>query len=520
MEQPARRAARGGLEARGVSKQFLNVFALQGVSIAIRPGQVVGLAGHNGAGKSTLLRVLSGVIQPDAGSIAIDGASVELRSPAAALTHGIATVHQELSLLPNLTVTQNVFLAREQTRFGLLSRRSMRAEAEALVQRFGLDLDVERSVDSYPVATRQLLELAIATHRNVKYLLLDEPTTSLEGAQVERLLATIRALAREQGVGILFINHKLDELDSVADHMVALVDGQVRINRPATEVARADVVRAIAGEEALAYSHEADAQRRLAHVAAPMAPADALDESQVTLQARHLATATLRDVNLKARGGRVLGLYGLVGSGRTEFLRALIGVERITAGELSLFGKPYRPHSPAQARRHGIVYLTEERKHDGIIAPLDSVVNVTLPVLSQFQQAGLLNRAAMQRRAYAYLDSLKVRGDRSQPVQRLSGGNQQKVLLARALAQEPRVLLLDEPTKGVDIGVKIDIHQMIRSLAREAGLTVILVSSEEEEILDVADDVAVFVQGACDGHVERAADLSATRLRRIAWPHA
>jgi len=222
-------------------------------------------------------------------------------------------------------------------------------------------------------------------------------------------------------------------------------------------------------------------------------------------------------VNLDAQSGRVLGLYGLVGSGRTEFLRALIGLEDIHSGTIELFGRPYRPRNPAAARDAGMVYLTEERKRDGIIAPLDSIVNVSLPVLRRFSRSGFLHIAEMNRRTNQYLDRLKVRGDRSSPVMRLSGGNQQKVLFARALAQEPKVLLLDEPTKGVDIGVKVDIHRMIRDLAHEQGLTIILVSSEEEEMLEVADDVLVFVGGRCDGRVELAQNLTETQLRHEAW---
>ena len=500
-----------GLQAAGVSKRFSGVAALTQVSIAVPPGQIVGLAGHNGAGKSTLLRVLSGVYRPDEGSVLLDGAPVELHSPRNALALGIATVHQELSLLADLTATQNTFLAKERTQLGLLQRSYMRAEAQQMVERFGLDIDVDRPVGELPVATRQLLELAIATHRNARFLLLDEPTTSLEGEQIETLLETVRGLARQRGVGVLLINHKLDELYAVADHIVALVDGYVRINGPASSVARDDVVRAIAGDEAVSHIRASS----LAH-GGPAAGSSA-DRDTVSLDVKRLKTKVLEDVNLAARSGRILGIYGLVGSGRTEFLRALVGLDPIHAGEIELLGRPYHPRSPAAARKAGIVYLTEERKRDGIIAPLDSIVNVSLPVLHRFRRMGFLRLGERNRRTSEYLDLLKVRGDRTQPVIRLSGGNQQKVLLARALMQEPRVLLLDEPTKGVDIGVKVDIHRMIRELAHEQGLTILLVSSEEEEILEVADDVVVFVGGKCDARVEPAQHLNATQLRREAW---
>lgn len=502
-----------GLEATGISKYFSGVPALAGVSIAVRPGHVVGLAGHNGAGKSTLLKVLSGVYRPDEGSIRLDGEAVDLPSPRAALARGIATVHQELSLLPNLSVTQNVFLAQERTRIGILQRENMRREAQAMVDRFGLDIDVTLPVGAYSVATRQLLELAIATHRNARFLLLDEPTTSLEAEQVDQLLATVRNLAKEHGVGIMLIDHKLDEVYAVADHLVALVDGRVRIDGPAATVSRAEMVRAIAGDEAIS-------QARTEPGATPARtdrPQAAPPGQEQALAVHHLKTKTLEDVSLTAYRGRVLGIYGLVGAGRTEFLRTLIGLDPVLAGTIELLGRPYRPRNPAGAQKAGIVYLTEERKRDGIVPPLDSVMNVSLPVLHRFQRLGFLNRSQMRRSANEYLDILRVRGDRTQPVTRLSGGNQQKILFARALSQQPRVLLLDEPTKGVDIGVKGDIHRMIRELATDKQMTVILVSSEEEEILEVADDVVVFVGGKCDGQVQPASDMNATQLRRAAW---
>jgi ribose transport system ATP-binding protein len=501
-----------GLEAKGISKYFSGVPALTGVSIAVRPGQIVGLAGHNGAGKSTLLKVLSGVHRPDEGSILLNGETIELSSPRAALARGIATVHQELSLLPNLSVTQNVFLAQERTRAGILQRESMRREAQAMVDRFGLDIDVTLPVGSYSVATRQLLELAIATHRNAQFLLLDEPTTSLEADQVDQLLATVRNLAKEHGVGIMLINHKLDEVYAVADHLVALVDGRVRIDGPAATVSRAEMVRAIAGDEALTQVSTASAP--LPTKTGPTPPALSQEPALIV---RQLKTKTLEEVTLTAHRGRVLGIYGLVGAGRTEFLRTLIGLDPVLGGEIKLLGRAYRPRNPAQAQMAGIVYLTEERKRDGIVPPLDSVMNVSLPVLHRFQRLGFLNRRNMWRSANEYLDILRVRGDRSQPITRLSGGNQQKILFARALAQDPKILLLDEPTKGVDIGVKGDIHRMIRNLAAEKQMTVLLVSSEEEEILEVADDVVVFVGGKCDGQSRPAQELNATQLRRAAW---
>jgi ABC-type sugar transport system ATPase subunit len=527
-EAAATSSGAGGLEAVDIVKRYSGVPALAGVSVTLRPGEVVGLVGHNGAGKSTLLKALAGAVRPDEGHLVIDGGAVVLGSPADALAAGISTVYQELSLLPNLSVTQNVFLGRELRGRTGLARQRMRVAARELVERFGLAMDVDRPLGNYPVATRQLLEIAVATHREARFLLLDEPTTSLEGEQIERLLELVRSLAGNSRLGVLLVDHKLDELYAVADRVVALVDGRVRIDAAAEAVSRTDVVRAIAGDEAAEHlKDDADVTGRDSgspdHVSARI-PAVVRSAPQAAgepmLRVTDLRTPVLQGVSLEARAGEILGIYGLVASGRTEFLRALVGLDSIHGGEIRLDGRPYRPQNPRAAEQAGVVYLTEERKVDGIVPQLDSVSNVALPVLRRYTRFGVLDRRAMARESLALLDQLKLRGNRLAPVVSLSGGNQQKVLLARALAQRPRVLLLDEPTKGVDIGVKTEIHRMMRSLAVNEGLTVVVVSSEEDEILDVADDVVVFRAGTCDGTHEPAASLTLAGLRHAAWSAA
>lgn len=513
-----------GLRANSIIKLYAGVPALAGVDITVRPGEIVGLVGHNGAGKSTLLKTLSGAIRPDSGTISIDGQELVLTGPSVAIAAGISTVYQELSLLPNLTVTQNVFLGRELHTQGQLARESMRQAAQKLTERFGVEVDVDRRLGDYPVATRQLLEIAIATERGSRFLLLDEPTTSLEGEQVSRLLEVVRNLAQETGVGVLLVNHKLDELYAVADSVVALVDGTVRISGSAKEIDRADIIRAIAGDEAAAHIISEGQVDLTAPMDAP--PTDAMENGssgpgetskQPTLLVQNLKTPSLRDVTVQAFPGRVLGLYGLIGSGRTEFMRALVGLDTLIAGQIELHGQLYTPKNPHDASQKGLVYLTEERKIDGIIPGLDSSLNVVLPILRSFSKFGALDKRAMAATATHYMNMLQVRGNREAPVVSLSGGNQQKVLLARALAQKPKYLLLDEPTKGVDIGVKTEIHRLLRRLAHEEGLTVIVVSSEEEEILDVSDDVATFSAGTCDGSTSLVSELTLASLRRAAW---
>jgi ribose transport system ATP-binding protein len=505
------------LRAEAVGKRYSGVPALRGVSVAVPAGRVVGLVGHNGAGKSTLLRILAGETRPDAGTVQLDGGPVVFGSPADALRAGVATVYQELSLLPNLSVAQNVFLGRERRRAGLLRRADMRDEARRVAAGFALDIDVDRPLGDYSIATRQLLEIAVAAQRGARFLLLDEPTTSLEGGQVDRLLDRLRDLAG-RGLGILLVDHKLDELYAVADHVVALVDGEVRVDGPIHEVGRDEVVRAITGDDRPEPAPDAPAASPVGPAAWPGgSPGGAPGAADRSLVVRHLRTPTLHDVSLEVQPGRVLGLYGLVGSGRTEFMRALVGVEPVRGGEVDLHGRPYVPRSPAAARRRGLVYLTEERKRDGIVPLLDAPLNTALPVLLRYRRAGLLDRSRLGADAATVLDRLQVRGERGGPVVRLSGGNQQKVLLARVLAQHPTVLLLDEPTRGVDIGVKAQIHAMVRDLAHRDGLTVVVASSEEEEILDLADDVAVFVRGRTVAPVREAGGLGLADLRALAW---
>ncbi|MDR3069656.1 MAG: sugar ABC transporter ATP-binding protein [Propionibacteriaceae bacterium] len=504
-----------GLEVRDIVKRFSGVPALKGVSVGIQPGKILGLVGHNGAGKSTLLKVISGAYKPDSGVIGISGKEVVFSQPSDAIQAGIATVYQELSLVPNLTVTQNVHLGHELTSKGLLRREEMREDAARAMRKFNLDVDVDRKVQAYPVAVRQLMEIAIAVHRQAQYLLLDEPTTALEGEQISQLLEAIRSLATDKGMGIIFISHKLDELYQISDQVVALVDGEVLIDGPVTSVPRNELIAAIAGSGTSAII-ETDSK---AGVDVSQGVGAAV-ESAPTIVASNLRTAYLHGVNLQAHAGRVLGLYGLIGSGRTEFLRALVGLDPIIGGQVLLNGKDYRPSAPAQSVRNGIAYVTEERKASGIVPQLDSRFNVALPILGRFTRAGVLDKKKMLDSAEGFLDQLRVIGNRKVPIESLSGGNQQKVVLARALGQQPDVLLLDEPTKGVDIGVKVEIHRIVRSLARESGLTVILVSSEEEEILAVADDVHIFQAGTCYGERRLAAGLSISDLRAAAWAAA
>ena len=503
--------AESRLEAVQVTKVFGDVTALDRVSLTVAPGEIHGLVGHNGAGKSTLLRVFAGVLRPERGHLRISGRDVSFDGPADAIGAGVSTVYQELSLLPRLTIVENTFLGAELTSAGVLKRRAMEQETRQLLERFELEIDPLTKLADLGIALRQLVEIAVAVHRNMRFLLLDEPTASLEIAQVQRLFEWLRNLAQREKVGILLIGHKLNEMLAVSDRITALIDGRVALSNSVNALTRADLIAAITGKVSLQEVSKAAEPGQQTTIAGHEKPA---------LVVRRLQTVHLPNVDLTARAGRVLGLYGLVGSGRSRFLRSLIGIEPLVDGSITLFGQPYRPRSPRHAAQRGVVLVTEDRKRDGFIPQLDANLNVALPVLKDFVKLEWLRRGLMRRDTSLALKNVKVRGNLDGPMVRLSGGNQQKVLFARAIRQKPRLLLLDEPTKGVDIGAKGEIHRIIRRLAKESEeVLVVVVSSEEEEILAVADDVVVFRAGNCDGTVHDPAALRLRDgfLRSLAW---
>ncbi|MCT1443287.1 sugar ABC transporter ATP-binding protein [Corynebacterium glucuronolyticum] len=498
--------AKVGLKAEGIEKYFSGVPALSGVSLTLRPGEIVGLIGHNGAGKSTLLKTLSGAHRHDRGRLFVDGKEVSFSSPADAIKCGVSTVYQELSLLPNLSITKNTWLGRELKDYRGLRSKSMSKKTKTIMDRFGLDVDVESKAGQYPVAMRQMIEIAIASTKNTRYLLLDEPTTALEGEQVERLLKYIRKLASDSGIGILLIDHKLDELYEVCDRIVALVDGKVILDGPVSVVTHDKVIQAIVGKGEVESTDSRTSTARKER-----------EFGDVACSFSGLKGDLIQNVSFKARAGEIVGLYGLVGSGRTEFLRSLIGVEKLTAGTIMFGGRNYVPRNPRHATVSGIAYLTEERKQDGIVPQMDSIRNAALPVLRKFSKMGFLNISAMEKASRSVLESLHIRGNANNPVSSLSGGNQQKVLLARAIMQDPKLLLLDEPTKGVDIGVKAELHRLLRKMAKEKNLCVIVASSEEEEILSVSDSVVVFKHGYANEGKIPVGSLNVPKLRELAW---
>jgi ribose transport system ATP-binding protein len=498
----------------GVSKWYGATKALANVSLEIPRGRVVALIGHNGAGKSTLLRTLSGAETPDEGAISIDGRPAAFDSPGAASAAGIACVYQELSLINELTVAENLFLGAERSTGPVLDRRAMNAAADALCREYGIPASATDLVQRLSVAQRQLLEVARAIHRDAKYLLLDEPTTALEQKQIDELLELIRRLSRERMIGVLFIDHKLDEVYAVADRIVGLGNGQVVLSGEADALRREDVVEAIVGAGVEAGRDDARHETASTH-----AKNGAKSPGDAAFEVRGLAGNGLSGITLKVAVGEILGIYGLVGSGRSRFMRRVYGVEPAAQGEMWLGGAPYRPWRPEDSIARGVAFLSEERKFDGFVPQMTAIENIVLPVLERYRSAGVLKWGALGRAANRVLSGIPIRGDVREAITSLSGGNQQKALFARAVLQSPKLLLLDEPTKGVDIGAKAEIYDIIRHLAGE-GRSVILVSSEEEELIEIADRIVVFRNGACDGEAIPEEELSVATLRRRAWAHA
>jgi ribose transport system ATP-binding protein len=494
------------LSAEGVSKRYGDTLALDGVTVALSPGEIHGLVGHNGAGKSTLLRLLAGAERPDAGSLILDGKPVSLSGPGDAISRGISCVYQELSLVEDATVYENIFLGREMMAGGHLAKRRMRRVAAEFCREFELSVSPDDRVRSLPVAQRQLVEVIAATHRDARFLLLDEPTTALAARQIEQFLETVRRLAHQRGLAILLVDHKLDEIFAVADRVTALANGRVVLTGTTNEVGREQVMDAIVGHSTAATG------------ATPRGRSTAaVPGTEPVLRVAHLHTDRLADVTLSVRAGEVIGIYGLVGSGRTRFLRTLYGTERIVSGSIQLEGRPFRPRSPAAAIRRGVAYVTEERKADGFVPRLTGLENVVLPVFGRYRRHGVLRRRQLSSTARRVAEEMNVHGRLDAPMSGLSGGNQQKLLIGRAVLQQPRLLLLDEPTKGVDIGAKAEIHALIRKIAAESGVAVIVVSSEEEELLELADSIAVFVEGRCDGTANPSGAVTAGELRSLAW---
>jgi ribose transport system ATP-binding protein len=488
------------LEARGLSRSFPGVRALHAVDLALHCGEVLAVIGENGAGKSTLMKCLAGVQQPDAGEVRLDGRPVRFDSVRSALAHGIALIHQELNLADNLDVAANLFLGREPRRLGLLDRARMAQDARALLARVGLRCAPDTLVRDLSIGSQQLVEIAKALSVEARVLIMDEPTSSLSVAEAEILFRVIGEL-RATGVSVIYISHRLGEVSRIADRVVVLRDGE-----NAGELARAQIehdamVRLMVGRDVARF------YARAAHaVGAPL------------LEVRDLIVPEhpRERVSFALRAGEIVGLAGLVGAGRSELLETLFCVRRRLGGEVLLAGRPLAARAPRAAIAAGLVLVPEDRKRQGLVLGLSVADNLGLAALrADRARLGFVDR----RRQRALVDEqmrrlrVKAAGPR-QPVQLLSGGNQQKVVLGKVLALRPRVLLLDEPTRGIDVGAKQEIHELIEALAAE-GVAILFASSEMTEIIGLADRVLVLHEGALRGELART-ELSEEAILQLA----
>jgi rhamnose transport system ATP-binding protein len=477
------------LELRGICKAFAGVQALRDVDLDLLPGEVHGLVGENGAGKSTLVKILAGVHQPDRGTLLLAGEERVLQGPAAARELGVAVMHQQPNLFPDLDVAENVFAGRlPRTWLGRVSWSRVHTEAEALFADLGVPLKVTTPVRGLPVADQQLIEIAKALSIEARVLVMDEPTAALSSREVERLFAIVRQL-RRHGVAVLFVDHRLEEVFDLCDRVSVLRDGRRVITAPVAALSPAETIRHMVG-------------RRIDS----LFPKEHAEIGEVALEVRRLARAgVFRDISFEVRRGEILGLAGLVGAGRTEVARALFGIDPPDGGEIRIGGRLIEIASPGDAIRHGLAYVPEDRHDQGLVLGFSIAANISLPLVARLSRLlGSIDHRRERALADGYAERLQVRATGvDQAVDGLSGGNQQKVVIARWLAVDPAILILDEPTRGIDIGAKAEVHRIVSGLAA-AGMAIVLISSELPEILGMADRVVVLHEGRVTATLSRA----------------
>ncbi len=487
---------------RGISKSFPGVLAVQDVSLDILPGEVHALVGENGAGKSTLMKVLAGVYRPDAGRVIYKDKEVEIPHPRAAQQLGISMIHQELNLMPHLTVAQNVFIGREArgvVKF-LVDEQVINEKTQQLMTVLHLPLAPRSRVSNLTVAKQQMVEIAKALSFNSEVLIMDEPTAALAQAEIEELLRIIRQL-REKGVGIVYITHRLDELKQISNRITVMRDGRCINTIPTPEASIDQVIRLMVGRTIFQASPEIPEQ--VSH--------------EVVLEVRNLRRGNvIKDVSFQLRRGEILGFAGLLGAGRTEVMRAVFGADPIDSGEIYVRGKRVHVRSPKDAVSHGIGYLPEDRKRYGLTLGMDVEDNLLLAALRKFLGVlGWMKRAATQGTAVRFIDKLAIKTTGlQQKVKNLSGGNQQKVVVGKWLVADTEILIFDEPTRGIDVGAKSEIYKLLNDLTRQ-GKSIIMISSELPEILRMSHRIVVMCEGRITGALD-AAEATQEKIMRYA----
>lgn len=489
------------LKLSNVSKQFPGVVALDDVSFDVRAGEVHAFMGENGAGKSTLMKVAAGIHKPDAGAIRLDGQAVTLASPSDATGLGIHTVFQELTVLRNLDVGRNVLVGQEPTRAGglLLDVATLYERAQAVLDRLDIGIDARAPVARLSTGEQQMVEIARTCAEEPKVLILDEPTSSLGRHEEELLFALIDRLRRD-GVAIVYITHRMSEVFRLSDRITVLRDGRHVVTAATGEFTRESLIRAMVGRDVQDQRH-----------------ADDTTGLPVALTVEGLSRkGAVAGVDLTLHAGEVLGVVGLMGAGRTELARLIAGADRPDGGAMTLFGSPFRPATVAQAVERGVCYVSEDRKQLGLVLSLSVADNIVLPSLRRLSRNGLLSLDALRTMARDWMKRLRVRAASADVrIDTLSGGNQQKVVLAKWLAVKPKVILLDEPTRGVDVGAKAEIYELIRGLAGE-GVAVLVISSELPEALSISDRIAVMAHGRV-ADIVAASDATEESLLELAF---
>ncbi|HYG77436.1 MAG TPA: sugar ABC transporter ATP-binding protein [Planctomycetota bacterium] len=488
------------LEVQTVTKRFPGVLALRGVSLTLGRGEVLAVVGENGAGKSTLMKILAGVQTPDTGRILIDGVPVSINSCRAAASFGIALIHQELNLADNLDVGANIFLGREPRKMGFVDKKEIYSRSKEVLARVGLDVSPDTIVETLSIGQQQMVEIAKALSANARVLIMDEPTSSLSSGETEALFRVVKDL-RSKGVSIVYISHRLGEVKELADRVTVLRDGQNAGELQRAEICHDAMVRLMVGRDLSQF------YARTQH--APGKP---------VLEVRNLVTPAWpkHALNFSIRAGEVVGLAGLVGAGRTELLRVLFGVDRALGGSILIDGKAVELKNPMDAIRSGVALVPEDRKQQGLVLEMAVRENLTLPGLQRNQRAaGFLNKSWEQQDAISLIEKLRIKTPTpEQAAQFLSGGNQQKIVVGKWLALHPKIFLLDEPTRGVDIGARQEIYKLMESLA-EKGMAILFASSDMEEVLGMSDRTLVMHEGSITGELQRS-ELSEEAVMRLA----
>lgn len=485
-----------------LSKSYGGVRALHKVSLEIRAGEVHGLCGENGAGKSTLIRCLSGVVIPDAGSLTIEQQPLPTGDISATEQAGIAVIHQESTSFPDLDLVENLFVGREANRFFLLDRKAMEARAREVMQRLGLQANLRTPLREFSIAQRRMVEMARALLQDCRLLIMDEPTASLSARETKTLLNLVRQL-RDDGISVLYVSHRLEEIADICDRVTVLRDGQVVATNEAGELTKDELIRQMVGREVEALTHRAE------HTG---------QTDQVRVGVKHLSAAgRFSNISFEVHGGEILGIGGLIGAGRTEVARAVFGADRYDSGSIEIDGTRLPKGSIRAAIDAGVAFVPEDRQHEGLILEMSVAENLSMAVLQTISRHGLISTELEDKHVAQLVERLAVRTSGTQTeVSTLSGGNQQKVLLGKWLATAPALLIIDEPTRGVDIGAKVEIHRLIRELTSN-GMATVVITSDLPELLTLSDRILVMCDGQLTAELD-AATADEEQVMRYALP--